>query len=194
MQSCQAINKVDILVSWNPTCACPSALLCLKSNVVLLRSACLVSYPTSPVLKTSSPATEESCPKENPFILVPSSKTRWAVWAWEYKEGRQMQSQISPKNNTFSFYEACLDRPKAKLWKGCVVDFEFRSVGHQWASGSSCWTCRPVWIVLWMLRPTNLFFCSRCVCVCVCIGVCVWVKHANIKVGNPVRPPASGHH
>lgn len=33
-------------------------------------------HPTRPVLKTSSPAMEPLCPKENPFILVPSSKTR----------------------------------------------------------------------------------------------------------------------
>lgn len=39
------------------------------------------AYPTRPVLKTSSPPTEELCPKENPLILVPSSSTKCAVSA-----------------------------------------------------------------------------------------------------------------
>lgn len=47
------------------------------------------SYPTSPVLKTSSPAAEWSWPKEYPFILVPSSSTRCAVWAWTLDCGKE---------------------------------------------------------------------------------------------------------
>lgn len=47
-----------------------------------------LSYPTRPVLNTSSPATEVSWPKENPFILVPSSKIRWAVWACGREKSR----------------------------------------------------------------------------------------------------------
>lgn len=53
----------------------------------LTLAAIIHSYPTRPVLKTSSPATEELCPKEKPFILVPSSKTRCAVWALGLREG-----------------------------------------------------------------------------------------------------------
>lgn len=47
-----------------------------------------LSYPTRPVLNTSSPATEVSWPKENPFILVPSSKIRCAVWACGREKSR----------------------------------------------------------------------------------------------------------
>ena len=61
----------------------------------------LSSYPTRPVLNTSSPAAEPSCPNEYPFILVPSSRTRWAVWAWmrwRYDRARESKKEKERDN------------------------------------------------------------------------------------------------
>lgn len=41
-----------------------------------------ITHPARPVLKTTSPATEDGQPKEYPFILVPSSRTMCAVCAY----------------------------------------------------------------------------------------------------------------
>lgn len=96
------------------------ASLCLPSKCDLICKSTSLSYPTRPVLNTSSPATEVSWPKENPFILVPSSKIRWAVWAWGRKS--RWWASSHPRNNTFSFYETGCRRPKTILGKTCSVE------------------------------------------------------------------------
>lgn len=139
----------------------------IQSSLIYVRTC--PPYPTRPVLKTSSPATEASCPKENPFILVPSSKTRCAVWAWQLKDSRQMSSKISPKNNEFPFHKANLARPKGKILTcgrllslGVMVMESSEPLGPSAETAGHCELCCECW---------GRQICSACMraCVVVCV-------------------------
>ena len=135
---------------------------------ILIHVSTSPPYPTRPVLKTSSPAADTWCPKEKPFIRVPSSKTRWAVWAWtgvKQKECRQMlQQKTSPRSDALERAEATLKMVSSESTEPLGLHAE--AAGH-------CGLCCECW---------DTQICSSVQCVLVCVCMCVCVRAGNMWI------------